>query len=192
MKEFFTYVGAFIALANLLWFARGMWIGKIPASTAASFLMWTILDAIILGSTYMAGKSIWLALGYTVGAFAVTTAAIVRGKWLWSYKETICAISAAIAMYISFKWGARCGVFASVIAMNVAGLPMMVDQWHNPIRESAPVWVITVLACIFTLLGSEISWTSMILAGAGVVYNGSMAAIVLLKEPRVQEPEIIV
>lgn len=186
MKEFFTYFGAFIALINLLWFALNIWTRKVPASTAASFLMWTILDVLILGSTLAAHKPGWLPLGYTIGALLVTLATFVRGKWLWSYKETICAIGAAITSYIWFTWNADAAVFAGVCAMNIAGIPILVDLWRNPIRGTWPVWAITVVACIFTILGSDYSLTGTILAWAGIAFNGSVTLIVLFKKSVVQ------
>jgi hypothetical protein len=156
MKEFFTYFGGLIALINLLIFAKGIWSRKIPSSTPASFMMWTVLDVIILASTLFAHQPGWLAGAYVVGATAVTAAMFARGKWLWSYKETICAVGAGITTYVWFHWTSSMAVLAGVCAMTVAGMPIWIDMWKNPIKGTWPVWTFTVVACICTLLGSDL------------------------------------
>jgi hypothetical protein len=187
MNEFFSYAGGLIAFLNLMWFACGIWNRKIPASTPASFLMWTVLDVLILASTLSAHKPCWLALGYTVGALAVTIACYARGKWIWSYKETVCAVGGIITAYIWMTWNAEIAIFSGVCAMTITGIPISVDLWHNPIRETWKVWTITVVACVFTLFGSDWSLSGTILAWAGIAYNGGMALIVLLRKPVLQK-----
>lgn len=178
-----SYIGGIIGFSVLVWFAYGVWFKKIPATTPASWLMWTVLDAILLVTTIASGKAPWLPLGWTIGATLVTIACFVRGTWTWSYKETISAIGSGISIYLSYKWGHFAGLLGAIFAMNIAGIPITVDMWRNPVRESTPVWVFTVVACLFTLLGSDWSKAGIVLALSSMAYNGAMAIIARFKNP---------
>jgi len=136
----------------------------------------------------MAKKSGWLAGAYTVGALVVTLALLARAPREWSYKETICAAGTALTALVWFKWNASAAVFAGVLAMTIAGIPIWIDLWGNPIRSTWPLWFFTVVACIFSILGSDGTWTGNILAIGGIIFNGSLALIVLLKEPKKVTP----
>lgn len=183
MNAIFTYIGGLVAVAVLLWYAYSVWSRKVMPSTPASWLMWTILDILLLGTTLANHKPGWLPGAWTLGASAVTMALFVRGKWSWSYKETICAIGAGVCAVVWLKFGALLGLVAGIAAMNTAGIPNFIDLWRNPIRGTWPVWGFTVLACLFTLLGSDWSFGGVILAASSIAYNGSIMLIVLFKSP---------
>lgn len=182
LKLFFTYLGGFVAFSVLIMFARNVWTRKVPASTPASWLMWTILDVLLLVTTLANHKPGWLPGAWTLGAGSVTVALIVRGKWIWSYKETISAIGAAIATYIWLSYGAMLGLVASIAAMNIAGIPNFIDLWKNPIRGTWPVWGFTAVACFLTLLGSDWSFGGIILATTSMFFNGLLLCIVLFRK----------
>ncbi|MFA6227498.1 MAG: hypothetical protein WC631_03430 [Candidatus Paceibacterota bacterium] len=103
----------------------------------------------------------------------------MRGKWSWSYKETVCAVATVIAAYFWQTQGASVGVLAGVVAMTVAGTPLYIDMIREPIRGTFYVWAVTALACVLTLLASDWSFIGTILAWGGLVFNGSLALIVL-------------
>ena len=68
MKLFFTYSGGLIAFCVLIWFAVNVWTRKVPASTPASWLMWTILDGLLTVTTLANHQPGWLPGAWTVGA----------------------------------------------------------------------------------------------------------------------------
>jgi hypothetical protein len=183
LNTFFTYLGGFIAVSVLLWYAYNVWTLKVPASTPASWMMWTILDSLLLATTLANHQPGWLPGAWTMGAGSATIALFVRGKWVWSYKETICAIGAAVCAYVWLKYGALLGLLAGIAAMNTAGIPNFIDLWKNPIRGTWPVWGFTVVACFCTLLGSDWSFGGIILAVTSMVFNGMILAVVLFKKP---------
>lgn len=188
MKLHLIYIGGFIALINLLWFAYNTWTKKIPAQNPASWFMWTVIDGLLLGSMLMAGLSPWLPLAYTIGALSVTVAMHFRGKWSIGGKEVLCAICAGITTYFWISRGATAGAMAGVIAMAAAGVPIWIDLFRNPVRSSWPVWAYTMLACFFTLFGSDWSLEQSLLAWSGIVFNGSLTLIVLFKIPPQDRP----
>jgi hypothetical protein len=146
--------------------------------------MWTVLDVLLLGSTISAHQPPWLPLGYTIGAFMVTVALFVRGTWQWSSKETWCAIGAGITAFLWLTLGALAGILAGITAMTLAGMPLWIDMYRNPVRATWPLWTITVVACLLTLLGSDWSLSGIALALGGILFNGSIAYLVLFRKPK--------
>lgn len=184
MQSFFIYLGGIIAIGILLWYAWGIWTYKIPSSTPASFLMWTILDSILLVTTLANDQPAWLPGGWTLGALCVTVVMFIRGKWQWSYKETICAIGALVSMYAWYRWNALAGLIAATVAMNCAGAPIWIDMWRFPIRSSWPVWFFTAVASAMTLLGSDETVSGSLLSVSAIVYNGSLFFVVTFRPER--------
>lgn len=182
MKDIFTYTGGFIAFSVLMWFALNVWTRRVPPSTPASWLMWSIMDSLLLFTTLANHQPGWLPGGWTLGASSVTAVLLVRGKWSWSYKETICAIGAATATYAWLHYGAITGLLSGIIAMNVAGIPNFIDMWRNPIRGTWPVWGFSTIACLFTLLGSDWSFGGIILAASSMFFNGMLTLVVLFRK----------
>lgn len=183
MDTFFTYFGGFIAVSVLLWYAYNVWTMKVQPSSPASWMMWTVLDSLLLATTLANHQPGWLPGAWTLGAGSATIALFIRGKWSWSYKETICAIGSAICACVWLKYGALLGLLAGITAMNTAGIPNLIDLWRNPIRGTWPVWGFTVVACFCTLLGSDWSFGGIILSLNSMTYNGIILAVVLFKKP---------
>jgi hypothetical protein len=166
-------------MANLLWFAWRVWFFLVPPQSPATWLMWFALDALLFVTTLLAGKPIWLPLSYVIGAGLIAIAMFVRGKWSWTYRETLCAIATAVATYYWLALGPDAGVFAGVVALTAAGVPVFLDMLRNPVRKTFPLWAITALGCICTLLGSDWTVTGTVLAWGGLLFNGFLAFYVL-------------
>lgn len=184
MKELitFTNLGGLIAFGIMAWYACNVWMRKVPASTPASWLMWAILDSLLLLTTLANHQPGLLTGAWTIGATMVTIALFVRGKWSWSYKETICAIGVAITACVWLNYGALVGLLAGIAAMNTAGLPIAIDLWRNPVRGTWPVWGFTTIACLCTLLGSDWSFAGIILPCTSMFFNGLLTWVVLFKK----------
>lgn len=177
---FIGILGGIISFCNLLWFTRQiMRIKEGPLPSPASWLMWTLIDGVILTTTWLSDKPIWLPLSYTLGAIAVTAALLARGKWRWSYRETICAIGATAATAVWLLWGSDMGVLAGVAALTIAGTPLLLDMIREPLPETWPVYALTVTACMCTLLASDWTLTGTALAWGGIAFNGLLTMIVL-------------
>ncbi|MFA6445797.1 MAG: hypothetical protein WCW14_00915 [Candidatus Paceibacterota bacterium] len=178
-------IGGIISFCVLFWFSIQIWMtknGNDKKSTLpspASWLMWMVLDSFMLVTTIIAGKPMWLPLSYTAGATFVTIALLVRSTWVWSYKETICAIGAGVSMYVWQKWGAGMGILAGCASMTIAGIPLILDMIRDPIRKTFYVYALVVLACTCTLLGSDWTLSGTALAWGGIAFNGTLALVVL-------------
>ena len=175
-------IAALISLLNLSFFAIQIFRKKIDATNTATWLMWVIIDAVVLGSTLATGKPYLLILSYTVGATLVLIAHLIHGRWKWTRDETRSAIGASIATIIWQTINPDYGVIAGVIAMTIAGMPLLFDL-NKGMITLAPMFGYTTLACVLTLIAT---WPFTIggsfLALGGMLYNGYMCLLCLTDE----------
>ncbi len=144
-------------------------------------MIWIALDFILLATTYLAHKDIVLPLSYVIGSLPMTVANGVRGKWAWTWKETLSITVTIVATFVWLTNGAEWGVYAGVVALCAGGFPVFHDMIGKPDRESFPIWATTAFACICSLIGSDGTYTGMVLATGSLIFNGSLSVIVLRK-----------
>lgn len=185
MKDFLVYLGGGIGCLNLLWVAWGTWRGKVNTTNTATWMMWFVLDVIILGSNIATGKPYLLALGFTIGAAPNLLLHLKRGAWKWTGVETFSACGASIATVLWLVWGGEAGVVAGALAMNFASLPVLRDLWRCPDRTVFPLFAFTAVAGFITLLGTW-PWTigGSFFAGSSTIANTALALVVLRARPR--------
>jgi len=182
MNAIYPFIGAALAVGVLIYLALSILLKKIPPTSPASWLMWTVLDSLLAITSFIAAPSQlgWLMpAGWVLGALLCTVATFVRGRWTWGYGESLCAVSASVAAYYWLTTGAVAGVVAGTIAMTVAGIPLLVEMTQKPVRGTFIVWLVTVLACSFMLLGSDMTLVGMFLPVGSFLYNAALALLVL-------------
>jgi hypothetical protein len=183
LKEYIGLFGGVVAVSVLLHYAWNVIRGKAAAASVASWLMWTILDMILLATTWQAGKPVWLPLGWTIGASLITISLLKRGQWVWQRTETLSAICAFIAAIVWLTQGAVLGIVAGTLAMNLAGIPMLIEMMVKPIRATFHVWFVTCIACVLTLIASDLTFAGTFLPIMSLIYNGALSIIVLDDRP---------
>jgi hypothetical protein len=179
LKEYIGLLGGLVAVSVLLHYAWQVIRGKAEAASITTWSMWTMLDVLLLVTTWQAHKPVWLPLGWTVGASLVTISLLRRGQWVWSNKETLSVICTAVATFVWRTQGAELGIVAGTIAMTCAGIPLLIDMVINPIRSTFHVWFVTCIACVFTLLSSDWSFAGTFLSWGSLTYNGTLSILVL-------------
>ncbi len=177
MQQFLIYGAGLLSLLNLLNTAWKVWTKRTDPSNTATWSMWALLDLVILLCTIAAQKEYMLPLSYTVGASAVAIVHIFRGKWAWGKIEKQCIAGAVISTILWLAFTPEVGIFFGVIAMTVAGWPLLLDIKNK--RNPKMVWLfaLTAIACLMTLLGTPWPWDigSALLGAAGMIYNGTVA-----------------
>ncbi len=176
MKHLLLYGAAVLSFINLTSYAHRIHRGKARATNTATWLMWVVLDIIVLASTIVTNEPFALALSYTLGASAVLLVHFTRGSWKWTWVETVCAIGTIISVILWQTLSANYAVIAGVAAMSISGGPLIRTLWNEPNSESFSVFALTTVACFITLLATW-PWSigGSLLAGAGMIYNGMLA-----------------
>ncbi len=140
MKQKIGFIGSLISASVIVAFAIHLARHDIPQNVV-SWMMWTVLDCIILINCFVAGnKRPWLPAGFVLGAFLVTIILIMKGSWRWDTIETISAIGIVIALACWWKLGPRSAIIASTLATVIAGIPAMHDAWVLPEPTSWWLW----------------------------------------------------
>jgi hypothetical protein len=179
-KEKIAIFGAAVIMLYLWWYTIAIWTGKRKTQNPASWLMWFILDCLLLVVTFLGGKPIWLPLAYAAGCGPVMVVNFFRGKLVWSWwREGLALGAASVATYIWLSSGADWGIISGAAAMTIAGIPLYVNLAKKPDRSSFWMWFLTAFACVCTAIGSDWSVTGLALAVGSFAYNSTLSVVVL-------------
>jgi hypothetical protein len=178
LSEALTYLGGAIAFLNLYFFAFRIVWKYVPPTSPSSWVMWTVLDAVLTGATLKAGKPMYLPLGFTLGAFAVTVSLFIRGRWQWSWRDSLCAVCAAVAAWVWVTQVGVYGVVAGVAAMYLASIPLVVDLFRKPVPEMRTMFAVTAVGSLCTLLGSDWTLAGALFPTTSITFNAAMALLV--------------
>lgn len=180
MKNKIGFLGGLMAAIIIATFGIYLAMNDVRQNVV-TWIMWTILDVIILVTSLSAGnKRPWLPIGYTLGSILVTIIIITKGEWQWGLVETISVIGVMIALIIWKKSGPKFAVIASTLTLTIAGIPAMYDAWLYPDPASWWLWGGVALSCILTCYGAR-AWTieDRFLPCASFIFNASMMIFVL-------------
>jgi len=180
----FAFWGGIIGAFMLVRYAWRVARKKEPPGPMASWLMWEVLNVLMLTTSILAKKSFWLPLGWTIGSGLIVITHFWRGKLKWSKRETLSAFLAAVATMVWLRYGPEEGIVAGTFALTFAGIPMLADMVSNPLRSTFPIWFTTCVACLFTLYAANWSFSvGTFLPWCSLGYNAIMATLVL-RRPR--------
>lgn len=180
MKQKIGFLGGLISTIVVVAFGIYLAVNDVHQNVV-TWIMWTILDVIILLTSLAAGnKQPWLPAGYTLGSFLVTAIIISRGDWQWGIVETISIIGVLVAIIFWKKSGPRSAIVVSTLAMTVAGIPAMRDAWLAPDPGSWWLWGGVAFSCILSCYGAK-AWTieDRFMPCASLVFNITMMVFVL-------------
>jgi hypothetical protein len=169
----FAYVPLFVSIYN----------GK--KQNFATWLLWSILDIILVSSLILQGGNYLLSLGYTIGAIAITILLISKKFVTWTWFETMITALAIVCMTIWWMSGPQAGTIASSLALAVASIPLQIHAAKHP--ESMPTlpYAFFLLANILSFIGG-ISWTieERFFPGSSIVVTLLMLLLILRKYRR--------
>ncbi len=161
------------------------------ALNPASWVMWVVIDVYLTYVLFRANVvAKWIMLAFTTGASIIALITLVQlstGKthWSWSNKETLAVITFAIPLMIRMMISGNtsraqvAAVVSATLAMNIAGIPTLIDAWNQPQSYDAIFWGASTVGCILTVVGSPRKFTDQFMPVIGTIFNGSIAALAL-------------
>ena len=146
-------------LGFLVPFSFGVWLlqqSDSKSMNVTTWILWTIMDGVLVALSIRAGnKKPYLFIGWTLAALLVTTGMILKGaSWQIGFVEIVSFIGVIIATYFWVTNKSERGLYASAIAMFIAGVPQIVTFWTSPAIDTWWLWAGTALACTFSILAS--------------------------------------
>ena len=125
----------------------------------ATWILWLILDSIVLKGTFEQHGNVILFSVFTAGTFVVTMILAFKKQFLeWRWFETYVAMMTAVCIGIYFSSGPYVATIASTIALAIAAIPQIVDTYTHP--ETSPTIANLFFAASsgFSIIGAK-DWT---------------------------------
>lgn len=107
---------------------------------ASSFILWLIIDGVMLTNTIRAHHNYDLIGTFTIMTFLFVALLLVKQKIKWSTTDTKVAILAFILVLVSMQTKAFIGVIAGGVAIFMAGIPNMKKELGR--TSVPPIWLI--------------------------------------------------
>lgn len=156
----------------------------------ASWIVWVILDFLVIGSMIDNGSMNWMMAGVVTGASVVLLLSIKHGRpgWSWIDIASMAVASIGAGIWLVLDKG-DIALMMFLVAMVAGGIPTMFSAYQRPEYESKWGWSMFSLSCLIQLLAVP-TWD---LANAGQPISFSITefttlAIILLSPNRSVDP----
>lgn len=165
------YAVGFIPYVLSIWRTRKMVPGahgKIEPAKA-SWIVWGVIDTIILAGMRAEGCVNGQILGAVIGVWTVVILTLRFGKAGWATRDKFC-IGIGIAGLVLWKVfsNPELGILFGLGGTLIAAYPTYVGAWKDPSHEDKLAWTIFAAACVCALAGVP-DWT-LTRAGLPVVF----------------------
>jgi hypothetical protein len=180
MKTTLVVLAACVSFGNCALFAWRIFTRKTSALNVPSWLMFSLIQATILINTIVTKQPFGYSLGLTIGTVSVFLACALRGgdvRWTKvAILSAACAGTSTAAMSVIPGDG---GVIAGVVALNISGIPWVIEIWEKPNDHIVWMFILTIIACLLTLFA--VGWPPTIggwfFPISGILFNGMMLMI---------------
>lgn len=163
------------------YFAWTIYIDGIPQNVATWFMIF-LLDIIGVVLVFKDGnRKPYLQIGWTIAAACIVAAIISSSPWRWGDAETVSLILCIISILLWVSLNARLAIWAYMVAMYVSCLPLIIDYWNFPQRETLWVWLWSIGACVLAIYGApKRDFANIFVPWSAIILNGIIAILCAL------------
>lgn len=136
---------------------KGIVQGTIKQSFA-TWLLWLLLDFIMLRGIIVQGGSPILYTVFTLGTFCVTALLIYKKQFEWGRFETFVTLLVIVCIVVYLLSGAYMATIATAAALSIAGIPQIVETYKSPESTSSTAYVLFSVSSILALFETSV-WT---------------------------------
>ena len=119
-----------------------------------------------------------LPLMFGVFSLIIAGALVLRGKFRWSWFETLVTVAVIVCIVVWLSAGSTAAFWASILSLFLASLPQMVEAHNKPEAMFRIPWLFYWLACFVTVIGlisqGKERIDELIYAGMGIFTLGVM------------------
>ncbi len=126
--------------------------GKVKQSFA-TWILWLTLDGIMLRSIIVQDGNPVLFSIFTIGTLVVTIFLIVYKQFSWGKFESFVAGLVFICIIAYLVGGPYLSTIATAIALDVAGIPQIIDTYKDPKSTSTKAYILFTLSSGLSLVG---------------------------------------
>ncbi len=125
----------------------------------ATWLVWSVVDAVILCGMYSAGDLSWQMVGCTIGTWIVALLAMKFGTSGWTNLDKACLVLAVLGVSGWLKSGNPIlGIVFSLAVVVLGCIPTFSSAWKNPSQENKPAWLMFWASCVLATIAIP-QWT---------------------------------
>jgi hypothetical protein len=107
----------------------------------ASWMLWGVLDAILVVSLIEQRGNFWFVAGFAIGDLAIAALLAYQRRFTWGWFENLILAMVAICV-IGWKMaGSQAAMIFSIIAVCVAGVPGFISLKRKPDRHTSLIWL---------------------------------------------------
>ena len=124
----------------------------------ASWLLWLILDVIVLIGLIVKNGSYLVYLVFTIGTFVVTLFLFLKRNFKWGKFDSFIAILVFICMIVYFSASSYLTIIIGTIALALAGIPQFIDILKDPRSTSTIAYLLFSTSGTLSLFETS-AWT---------------------------------
>ena len=152
----------------------------------ATWLIWTISDILVVISYFAVGArdTLWVPIGFTIGAVVVAILAITHGENKFGWLEISCFIAACLSLIAwALTKAPLAALLINILIAGLGGLPTAKKTLLDPKSENAAAWILFSLSSIVNLLAIE-TWKFEIAVFPVAIFFFDTAICLLVVWPR--------
>lgn len=187
-KEIWALLGGIIAAIATAPYIIAI-LRKKARPTRVSWLIWSIIDTLVVAGMVSKHTMNWQMGVATLGAYTIFLLAVKYGEGNWKTIDKVCLVGALIGLVLWKMFdNATFGIIIGLVMLFLGAIPTFVSAWHDPSKEDRVAWLLFWLSCIATMLSIS-KWTIDIIAQPILftVIESTMMFILWIK-PRLVKP----
>lgn len=162
-------------------------IGVIKGSVKQSFatwLLWFILDVIVLFGVFDQDGNPYLFSAFALGTGIVTILLVVKKQVSWSSFETYISWMVTVCIIVYLLAGPHLAIIATVLALNIAGIPQVIATFKDPKATPTIAYSLFAISALLSAISAK-AWTveDMLPAISTLIYASTVAILSLRKNP---------
>lgn len=154
LLELLTTIIGLLPYALLI---QGILKGTVKQSFA-TWILWLALDVIMVCGTISQKGNPLLYSVFTLGTCIVTILLIVKKQYTWGWFETGVTVLVGICITVYFTSGAHTATVATMIALDIAGIPQLIATYKKPKETSTIAYLLFTVSSLLAVIETEV-WT---------------------------------
>jgi hypothetical protein len=147
-------VAGVIGLAGFVPYLVSAWRGA-PRPDRATWVVWSVVSSVLAASYVSTGarQTMWVPLGYALGATAIAVLALAKGEGSWTRIDLACLAAAGVSLTVWALSGNPMTALVMNLVVDLFGaVPTLRAVLRDPSSESSAAWSIFLLANTLNLL----------------------------------------
>lgn len=119
----------------------------------ASWLLWGLLDTILIVSLIEQHGNFWIVVGFAIGDFLIAGALAFQKRFAWGKFESVVLFLVVMCMVGWQISGPRLATVFAIVAVCIAGVPGFVSLKKSPDQQTANIWFGYSMANLLSFFG---------------------------------------